>query len=49
MNFMSIEWMLVKTFVAPCTTHSRVSGIATGVQLAKNTGSFRLHSGRNDK
>jgi hypothetical protein len=44
-----MEWMVVNTFVAPCTTHSLVSGIATGVQVARNTGSFRLQSGRKDK
>lgn len=49
MNFMSIECMVVKTFVAPWTTHSRVSGIAIGVQVARNTGSLRLHNGRKDK
>lgn len=49
MNFMSMEWMEVNTFVAPCTTHSRVSGIAMGVHVARNTGSLRLHNGRNDK
>lgn len=47
--FMSIECIVVKTFVAPCTTHSLVSGMAMGAQAAKNTGSFRLHSGKNDK
>jgi hypothetical protein len=47
--FMSIEWMVVKTFVAPWATHSLVSGMAIGVHVAKNTGSFRLHNGRNDK
>lgn len=45
-NFMSMEWMEVKIAVLPWTTHSRVSGIATGVQVAKKTGSFRLHKGR---
>lgn len=49
MNFMSIEWMDVKTLVAPWTTHSLVSGIATGVQVAKNTGSFLLQSGKNER
>lgn len=48
-NFMSMAWMEVKTLVAPWTTHSLVSGMATGVQEARNTGSLRLHSGRNDK
>lgn len=47
-NRMSIEWIEVKTLVAPWTTHSLVSGIATGVQVAKKTGSFRLHRGKND-
>lgn len=47
--FISIECIVVKTFVAPCTTHSRVSGMAIGVHVAKNTGSLRLQSGRNDK
>lgn len=46
MNFISMECIDVKTLVAPCTTHSRVSGIATGVHVAMNTGSFREHSGR---
>lgn len=46
---MSIEWIVVNTFVAPWTTHSRVSGIAIGVQVAMNTGSFRLHRGRYDR
>ncbi|CAG9816766.1 unnamed protein product [Phaedon cochleariae] len=45
---MSIEWMDVNTLVAPCTTHSLVSGMATGVHVARKTGSLRLHSGRND-
>lgn len=49
MIFISIEWIVVKTFVAPCTIHSRVSGIAIGVQVAKNTGSLRLHSGKYDR
>ena len=44
-NFMSMAWMEVKTLVAPWTTHSRVSGIATGVHMATNTGSFREHRG----
>lgn len=43
---MSIEWMEVKTDVDPWTTHSRVSGMATGVHVARNTGSLRLQSGR---
>lgn len=47
--FMSIEWIVVNTFVAPCTMHSRVSGIAIGVHVAKNTGSLRLHSGKYDR
>lgn len=47
--FISIEWIVVNTFVAPCTMHSRVSGIAIGVHVAKNTGSFRLHNGKYDK
>lgn len=46
MNFISIEWIEVNTLVLPCTTHSRVSGIATGVHVARNTGSLRLQSGR---
>lgn len=45
-NFMSIEWIVVKTDVFPWTTHSRVSGMAIGVQVARKTGSFRLQSGR---
>lgn len=49
MNFMSMECMEVNTLVAPCTTHSRVSGMAIGVHVARNTGSFRLHRGRKDK
>lgn len=49
MNLISIECIDVNTLVAPCTTHSLVSGIATGVQVARKTGSFLLHSGRNDK
>lgn len=48
MNFMSIEWIVVKTEVLPWTTHSRVSGIATGVHVAKKTGSLREQSGRNE-
>ena len=47
--FISIECIVVNTFVAPCTTHSRVSGIAIGVHVAKNTGSLRLHNGKYDK
>lgn len=43
---MSIEWIEVKTLVLPWTTHSRVSGIATGVHVARKTGSERLHRGR---
>ena len=46
---MSMAWMEVKTLVAPCTTHSLVSGMATGVQVARNTGSFREHSGTKDR
>jgi hypothetical protein len=46
MNFMSIEWMAVNTVVEPWTTASLVSGIATGLQVARKTGSFLLHSGR---
>ena len=38
--------MEVKIFVAPCTTHSLVSGIAMGVHQDRNTGSFREHSGK---
>lgn len=49
MNFMSIEWMAVNTVVEPWTTASRVSGIATGLQVARKTGSFLLHSGRYDR
>jgi hypothetical protein len=49
MNFISIECMEVNTLVAPWTTHSLVSGMATGVHVARNTGSFRLQSGRKDK
>lgn len=48
-NFMSIEWTEVNTFVLPWTTHSRVSGIAIGVQVAKNTGSSRDDKGRTPK
>ena len=42
----SMLWMDVKMFVAPCTTHSRVSGIAIGVHQERNTGSFLEHKGR---
>ena len=42
----SIEWMEVKILVAPCTTHSRVSGIAMGVHHDRKTGSFREQRGR---
>lgn len=42
----SIEWMDVNILVAPWTTHSLVSSIATGVHQAMNTGSFRLTFGR---
>ena len=45
-NFMSIECTDVKMLVAPWATHSRVSGMAMGVHVATNTGSFRLHRGR---
>lgn len=48
-NVMSMAWIEVKTLVAPWTTHSRVSGMATGVQVARNTGSFREQSGTKDK
>ena len=41
----SMLWMDVKMFVAPCTTHSRVSGIAIGVHQERNTGSFLEHKG----
>ena len=47
--FMSIEWVVVKTLVAPWATDSRVSGKASGVQAAKNTGSFREHNGKYPK
>lgn len=46
---MSIECIDVNTLVLPCTTHSRVSGIAIGVQVAKNTGSSRDDKGKNPK
>ena len=36
----------VKMLVAPCTTDSRVSGMAMGVHHEMKTGSFREHSGR---
>ena len=39
-------WTVVKILVAPWTTHSRVSGMATGVHRAISTGSLRLHSGK---
>ena len=42
----SMLWMDVKMFVAPCTTHSRVSGIAIGVHQERNTGSFLEHKGK---
>lgn len=42
---MSIEWIDVNMLVVPWTTHSRVSGMATGVQVATNTGSWRDESG----
>lgn len=48
-NFMSMEWMDVKTLVLPWTTHSRVSGIAMGVQVARKTGSSRDDKGRTPK
>lgn len=48
-NFMSMEWMDVKTLVLPCTTHSRVSGMASGVQVARNTGSSRDDNGKQPK
>ena len=41
----SMLWMEVKMFVAPCTTHSLVSGMATGVHHDKKTGSLREQSG----
>lgn len=47
--FMSIECIVVKILVAPCTTLSRVSGRTTGVQEAKNTDSFLLQSGTNGR
>lgn len=46
---MSIECSDVKTFVFPSTIQSRVSGIAIGLQVAKNTGSSRDDKGRNPK
>ena len=45
-NLKSMLWMDVKMFVAPCTTHSRVSGIAIGVHQERKTGSFREHNGK---
>ena len=45
MIFMSREWTVVKTLVAPCTTISLFSGMASGVHQATNTGSSREHSG----
>ena len=42
----SMLWMDVKMFVAPCTTHSRVSGIAMGVHQERKTGSFLEHKGK---
>lgn len=41
----SMLWMDVKIFVAPCTTHSRVSGMAMGVHHDKKTGSLREQRG----
>ena len=41
----SMLWMEVKMFVAPCTTHSWVSGIATGLHYDKKMSSFREQSG----
>ena len=42
----SMVWVEVKMLVAPCTTDSRVSGMAIGVHHEMKTGSFREHSGR---
>lgn len=47
--FMSIEWIVVKMFVAPWTMLSRVSGRTTGVQEAKKTNSLRLQTGTNGR
>ena len=41
----SMLWIEVKIFVAPWTTHSRVSGIAIGVHHDRKTGSLREHKG----
>lgn len=46
---MSIEWIVVKIFVAPCTMLSRVSGRTTGVHDARKTNSLRLQTGTNGR